>query len=360
MAQIVPSRNWREVVEDGEEALFAGFVQEITQQQQQAARSTGTLRRGFHAKIHVGLSAEFQILPDLPPEARFGVFSEPGKIFPAVVRFSNGEPTPHPDKHAEPRGIAIKLIGVPGSKLLKGQEEAVTQDFLATSHSVTQTVRNVQQFMAFIRAANHGPALPFLLAREVGTQESLRILAALVATVPFSHVRSMVTEQYSSTAPIKLGPFAVKFTIRPAEGTKPPVDRPLTDNFLRDELAERLRTGDIGLDFLVQFYLDDTRTPIEDTSVPWKPADSPLVKLAHVRIPSCNLDTPEARNLTETIDQLSFSPWHATADHRPLGNVMRARKVVYLASSALRGAKPQPNSVPLNRPPPAAPAAPSP
>lgn len=94
--------------------------------------------------------AEFEVLAGLPEPARFGVFSAP-RIFPAVVRFSNGEPAPQPDKHSEPRGIAIKLIGVTGRKLLPGQENAVTQDFLATSHSVTSTVRNARQFMASSR-----------------------------------------------------------------------------------------------------------------------------------------------------------------------------------------------------------------
>jgi hypothetical protein len=42
---------------------------------------------------------------------------------------SNGKPAPQPDKHHEPRGIAIKLIGVPGRKLLPGQEDAVTRTF---------------------------------------------------------------------------------------------------------------------------------------------------------------------------------------------------------------------------------------
>src|SRR4029079_10724455 len=112
------------------------------------------VRRGFHAKLHAGLVAEFQVLADLPAEARFGVFREP-RVFPALVRFSNGEPTPHDDTHPEPRGIAIKLVGVPGRKLLPGQKDAVTEDFLAASHSVTSTVRNVRQFMAFIRAADH-------------------------------------------------------------------------------------------------------------------------------------------------------------------------------------------------------------
>jgi len=34
----------------------------------------------------------------------------------------------------------------------------------------------------------------------------------------------------------------------------------------------------------------------------------------------------------------SFGPWHGIADHRMLGNIMRARKPVYAASSQLRGA----------------------
>ena len=347
MTQTVPSRDWREAVGPEEQALFEGFAHEIETQQQEVARQAGgPLRRGFHAKLHAGLRAEFRALADLPAEARFGVFREP-RTFPALVRFSNGEPALHADKHPEPRGIAIKLIGAPGPKLLPGQEGAVTQDFLATSHSVTSTVRNARQFIAFIRAARNRLTLVFTLARAVGLREALRILIALARTVPFSKVRSMVTEHYSSTAPIKLGPYAVKFTVRPAAGTAPPAPRPLTENFLRDELADRLRNGDVVLDFLVQFYVDEARTPIEDTSVPWRPEDAPPVKVAEVRIPRCDLDDPEARRLSEAVDRLSFSPWHATEDHRPLGNVMRARRVAYLASSALRGHSPEPTRFPL-------------
>jgi hypothetical protein len=93
------------------------------------------------------------------------------------------------------------LIGVPGRKLLPGQEDAVTQDFLATSHSVTSAVRNARQFMAFIRALRN----PFALPAEVGLSESLRILKALIITVLLSKVRSLVTERFSSTAPVKNG-----------------------------------------------------------------------------------------------------------------------------------------------------------
>ncbi|MEG1420052.1 MAG: hypothetical protein RSA95_01460 [Citrobacter sp.] len=346
MPQNCPSSNWQEVVENGEQELFEGFAREFEVRQQKNALNTGCpVRRGFHTKLHTGVVAEFHVLPNLPKEARFGVFSE-SQIFPAIVRFSNGEPIPHKDTHPEPRGIAIKLLGVHGRKLLQGQEDAVTQDFLATSHSVTSTVRNIRQFMAFIRAADNRVKLPFALAREIGLAESMRILTALVKTVLFSKVHSMVTEQYSSTAPIKLGPFAIKFTIQPSEGTKPTESRFLASNFLRDELADRLRNGDVKLDFLVQFFIDESRTPIEDTSVAWKPEHSSFVKVAHVLIPQCDLDTPESLTLSETVDKLSFSPWHSIEEHRPLGNVMRARKIVYLASSALRGHSPEPTDLP--------------
>ena len=83
----------------------------------------------------------------------------------------------------------------------------------------------------------------------------------------------------------------MKFTVQPSEGTETTTSRPLTDNyFLRDELAERLRKADpLVLDFLVQFYVDpDTRTPIQGHLDSL--ADAPLVKVAQVRIPSCDLD----------------------------------------------------------------------
>jgi hypothetical protein len=36
------------------------------------------------------------------------------------------------------------------------------------------------------------------------------------------------------------------------------------------------------------------------------------------------------------MDATSMSPWRVTEAHRPLGNIMRARKEVYRASSILR------------------------
>jgi len=352
LSPLPPSTTWKEELEPDEHEIFDRFAHNviIVRQNEVSEQTDKPVQRGLHMKPHAGLMAEFQILPDLPAHARFGVFSEP-RVFPALVRFSNGESFSKPDKQPQPRGIAIKLVGVPGPKLLEDERDAVTQDFLATSHSVTSTVRNVRQFIAFMEANieakhTHVP-WPFLLARKLGVWETVRILFALVRTVVLCKVRSMATEHYFSPAPIKLGPYAVKFTVRPAPGTKPPTERLLTDDFLREELADRLREGDLVFDFALQFYVNEQLTPIEETSVVWKPEHAPFVTAARLRIPACNLDDPSAAALSEAVNRLSFTPWHATEDHRPLGNVMRARKIAYQVSSDFRRHVPEPTSLPI-------------
>jgi len=344
-----PNPDWQETALPNEQELFEAFAREIVGHQKEDASKDGRPFRGFHAKTHAGLIAEFQVLGDLPDYARHGVFAVP-QTFPAVVRFSNGDSRIKRDGRHEPRGIAIKLIGVKGRKLLPGQQDAVTQDFLATSHSVTSTVRDIRQFIAFGRAEREGSMIGLLprLLRAFGWKEGWRITGALIRNVLLSKVRSMATEEYSGTAPIKCGPYAMKFTVRPAEGTPAAKNySSADDDFLRKELADRLRTTDLVMDFLAQFYVDRTRTPIEDTSVPWEVADAPLLKVAQLRIPRCDLDDQRIRARSAAIDRLSFSPWHATDDHRPLGNVMRARRVAYEMSAAFRTHDPEPTSLPL-------------
>jgi hypothetical protein len=55
--------------------------------------------------------------------------------------------------------------------------------------------------------------------------------------------------------------------------------------------------------------------------------------VAKLRLPQ--QDISGADNL-EKMDALSFTPWRVTAEHAPLGNIMRARKEVYRHSSLLR------------------------
>jgi hypothetical protein len=75
--------------------------------------------------------------------------------------------------------------------------------------------------------------------------------------------------------------------------------------------------------------------PIEDLTVEWPESLSPYVTVARLWIPQQDISGPD--NL-EKMDALSFTPWRVTAEHAPLGSLMRARKDVYRHSSMLRHA----------------------
>jgi hypothetical protein len=47
-------------------------------------------------------------------------------------------------------------------------------------------------------------------------------------------------------------------------------------------------------------------------------------------------DTISGDDIQEQMDATSITPWRATEEHRPLGNIMRARKEVYRQASILR------------------------
>jgi hypothetical protein len=60
--------------------------------------------------------------------------------------------------------------------------------------------------------------------------------------------------------------------------------------------------------------------------------------VARIRIPPQTIASPEQ---VAACERLTFNPWHATADHRPLGNYNRARKTIYQTLAAFRQARAQ-------------------
>ena len=55
--------------------------------------------------------------------------------------------------------------------------------------------------------------------------------------------------------------------------------------------------------------------------------------LATLTIPVQNLLDVVGMSARERVHALAFSPWHAPAEFRPLGNLNRARRPVYAASA---------------------------
>ena len=266
------STDWKEVVPADETERFDQAARTIADIQKQIAAESGSpVLRGFHAKAHTALLAEFQVVPGLPEYARYGIFRE-SKSFKAWVRFSNGVGLVQGDRKPDVRGIAIKVIGAQGTGLLEGEENAHTQDFLMTNNPVQ--VRNADQFVAFAKA-NVDPrgVLPSLI-KALGLKEALRI-AKLLSSTALRPIKSVAAETYWTAGPLKFGPYAVKCLVRPSQPVHASLNLLGSKDYLREELQERLKKEDIRFDFLVQYYRDPELTPMEDSSIQWLETSAP-------------------------------------------------------------------------------------
>ena len=97
----------------------------------QRAYRPGTFERGGNTKTHGIVRAEVIIRDGLPVHLRHGVFATP-RSFPAFVRFSGPGPNLPPDIDDVGFGsMTMKLMDVPGPKLM--EDEKFTQDFLTVS-----------------------------------------------------------------------------------------------------------------------------------------------------------------------------------------------------------------------------------
>ena len=73
--------------------------------------------RHVHSKAHGCVLADFQVNQTLQDEHQHGIFQS-GASYKAWIRFSNGDSdATREDKEGDGRGMAIKLMGVPGEKL---------------------------------------------------------------------------------------------------------------------------------------------------------------------------------------------------------------------------------------------------
>src|SRR5580658_8714972 len=97
-------------------------------------------------------------------------------------------------------------------------------------------------------------------------------------------------------------------------------------------MIDQLHESDAKFDFLVQPRTSDVISA-EDSQTEWTEAQAPFHKVATITIQKQVFATPESDGLAEN---LSFNPWHALPQHRPLGSINRIRRVVYKTISSLR------------------------
>jgi hypothetical protein len=293
--------------------------------------SAGSARRDAHPKAHGCVKAEFHIIDTLPETLSKGMFI-PGKSYQAWIRFSNGSGDPtHSDIKRDARGMAIKVLGVPGTKLLEDEGEANTQDFIMINHPVFFAT-DPARYLSFMDDANSDHFYrKLLIPSDLGAKGTL-----IALKTRSSRIANPLQTRYWSMVPYQLGTGegrqAVKYSARACSAATDPLPKKPGHDFLRDALRITLQGGDACMEFLVQPRTSDNMD-VEDSRIEWKESEAPFYKLATIRVPSQTFDTPEQNIFCEN---LSFTPWHALPDHKPLGVTNRLRKVIYDHISRVR------------------------
>jgi len=324
-----PSRDWRERVESDEALRFARYGELFTQLQRRQSQRYGP-GRALHRRQLLALQAQFEVLGDLPTYASNGLFSRPGK-YNAWVRLSNGASAIHPDRRADVRGFAIKVLDVHGpNALATGQTSC--QDFLLIQLPVTSFARSAE-FVEVALAAAKGPlAVLGALVRRHGLREGLRRVKRLSEglNAPFT---GFATERFYSALPFACGPYAARARLLPSPGE---VASPGANHNWAQDVLNRLRVRALDYEFQLQFFIDETSTPIENGSIDWSEAVAPYATVGRLTLP---MQEPSS-GFAQQVEAAHFDPWAALAEHRPLGELMRARKAVYYASQQERMSKP--------------------
>jgi hypothetical protein len=308
-----------EVVAADEAAVTAQFIAFLKAATGKRYPS-GPRRRFNQGRATACVEAEFTVLGELRPEHRVGLFAVP-RTCAAWIRFANAASAT--DRERDIRGMSVRVLGVTGRNLTPG---ATMQDFVLNSHPVMMAP-DTRRFLELLRANEAGG---FRRTMYVLTHPGALRAGLAARANPTCHLDL----SYWSTTPYLFGPNrAVKYIAVPSSPRRSAMPSTLTDTYLQDEMRARLAAADATFDFMVQLQTDSRRMPIEDASVEWKAQDSPYVPVARIRIPPQSFE--DAVRIARC-EQTAFNPWHCLADHRPLGNMNRARREIYRAMAAFR------------------------
>jgi len=322
----------------------------------------GPVRRDAHPKSTGCVDAVFTVNSDVPPAFRHGIFASPGGSYRAVIRFSNSNEDPtQSDSEPDGRGMAIKLFDLktgqipmtsdplaslspladnppvpPDNMTLAG---GPSQDFIMISHPtfLVADPDGYRRILQFADADNRLATimLPFAALGGMGLsgiRSEIGITSLKIDNPLYTRYWSMVPYQLGTGPGALAVKYSADFEPEPEQAEAPDKSDP---DFLRHAMARTLRQREAKFIFKIQ-----PRTPpdlsVEDSRIEWPEKTAPFHAVATITIPRQNFDTKPRDTACEL---LSYSPWHALPDHKPLGAVNRMRKVIYEAISAFRRGK---------------------
>ena len=332
---LINARRPNEGLKLGEEKLLPdedAYVDSIISsfgKQMRGLWQPGRFERGGNTKTHGIVRGEFIVHDGLPEKLRHGIYAKP-QTYRAWVRFSGPGPYITPDiEDVGFMSISIKLMGVPGPKLM--DEEKFTQDMFGVSPPTFVTPDVDANAQLQIESLKNTQIFYFLnLHRSHALDLIMQGLWIKTQSSPFE-------APYFSCVPYLLGEGqAMQYSVWPKSKRKTRIPRlPFRppDDYLRNAMVSALSEGDVEFDIRLQLQTDPHLMPLENAAVLWPEKLSPRISVATLRLPKQKFDSQAQLDFAR---RLSYNPWHCIPEHRPLGNQSRARRRMYETLSQLR------------------------
>jgi len=230
--------------------------------------------RDAHAKSHGILKGELEVHSDMPEHLRQGIFATP-KRYPVIVRLSTAPGDVVSDRIPSLYGMAIKVLGVTGNKVLS-KDDGHNQDLVlnnpiipfgdvASYWKVHEKLEKLAESASTVQPSTaEGPAEEAEILEPEGPPP-----------LPYSHI---LGETFHSMAALRFGSYVAKLSAAPlSQSVRSLTGKPVpdADSALRDLVVEFFRNSSAEYEVRAQLLTDLQRMPIEDASVLWPENLSP-------------------------------------------------------------------------------------
>ncbi len=318
------------------------IVEVMTKGMEMARQKYGRSVRISHAKAHALLKGELIVEKGLPLQLAQGLFAQPGR-YEVLIRMAQAPGELLDDsKLSTDRGMSVKVLGVKGPKL--DGHTAETQDWVFDVGKQFIASGMKEFLQAFKPNAEVAPKLSDSVKGAVsavarGTNAVLNAVGANSEKLAFyGHpVVHPASEEYFSQTPYRYGDYVAKlgfFPVSPGlQALKEQPFDPETPDALRDAMNDYFKANPAEFELRVQLNTGLEDMPVEDAQAEWPETESRYQTVARLLIPVQTAWDPAKDGYFE---DLTFSPAHTLAAHRPLGGINRARLMVYKALAARR------------------------
>ncbi len=305
---------------------------------------TGRAWRAVHAKSHGVVTGELEVLAGLAAPYAQGVFARPGR-YPMVMRFSTTPGDVLDDRVSTPRGIGLKIVGVEGARLA-GSEAAVTQDWVmgnSPSFQVADAAAFLRQLKLLVKTTDKSEGVKVAVSALSRTAErALEAVGGKSATLTMLAGQAethLLGDTFYTQGALLHGAYFGKACVSPVSDGLLALHEKALDlhgrpDGIRDAVGAFFGTQAAVWEFRVQLCTDLAKMPVEDAATMWPEDESAYVTVARITAPA-QASWSDGKQQGGDVG-LAFNPWNGLAAHRPLGSVMRSRKLAYAASRLFR------------------------